>query len=75
VARIICLGLVALQHRGQESAGIVTSETLTRQKRRENGEEKFTKFHGHKSPGLVNQIFTDSVMERLKGEKKSFKNL
>lgn len=47
------LALHALQHRGQESAGIVTSD----------GE----KLHSHKGMGLVQQIFERDVLDRLPG--------
>ncbi|XP_060810247.1 amidophosphoribosyltransferase isoform X2 [Amyelois transitella] len=56
VAQVICLGLVALQHRGQESAGIVTSE----------GKSART-FNTHKGMGLINNIFNDEAMKKLKG--------
>ncbi|MEW5993736.1 MAG: class II glutamine amidotransferase, partial [Candidatus Zixiibacteriota bacterium] len=53
-AELTYLGLYALQHRGQESAGIVTSE---------NG-----LIHLHKGMGLVAEVFSDSeVLERLRG--------
>ncbi|HWB57855.1 MAG TPA: amidophosphoribosyltransferase, partial [Chthoniobacteraceae bacterium] len=48
-------GLFALQHRGQESAGIVTA----------NGPN--TQFAVHKDMGLVSQVFTQPELERLKG--------
>src|SRR5437016_6705004 len=47
------LGLHALQHRGQESAGIVTSDGMT--------------LHAHKAMGLVADIFTEEVLSRLRG--------
>src|SRR6266702_2857745 len=47
------LGLHALQHRGQESAGIVTSDGLS--------------LHIHKSMGLVADIFTEKKLSRLRG--------
>ncbi len=47
------LGLHALQHRGQESAGIVST----------CGEN----LHVHREMGLVADIFTAEVLERLKG--------
>ncbi|HAT34346.1 MAG TPA: amidophosphoribosyltransferase [Rhodospirillaceae bacterium] len=48
------LGLHALQHRGQEAAGIVTYD----------GE----RFHAHRDLGLVGDIFSDpAVMRRLPG--------
>ncbi len=47
------LGLHALQHRGQESAGIVSTE----------GEA----LHIHREMGLVSDIFTADVLARLKG--------
>src|SRR5437667_552793 len=47
------LGLHALQHRGQESAGIVTSDGLS--------------LHAHKSMGLVADIFTEKKLARLRG--------
>lgn len=56
VAQICCLGLVALQHRGQESAGIVTSEA--------NDSKDFNK---HKGMGMINNIFTDESIQKLKG--------
>ncbi|KAG7303869.1 hypothetical protein JYU34_010771 [Plutella xylostella] len=56
VSQVICLGLVALQHRGQESAGIVTSE----------GKSART-FNQHKGMGLINNIFNDEAMRKLKG--------
>jgi len=48
-------GLFALQHRGQESAGIVTS----------NGPG--STFHLHKDMGLVSQVFGQEELEKLKG--------
>lgn len=52
----VYLGLVALQHRGQESAGIVTSEGVC---------SKF--FHVHKGMGMINNIFNDENMKKLNG--------
>src|SRR5437868_12905941 len=48
-------GLFALQHRGQESAGIVTS----------NGPG--STFHLHKDMGLVSQVLGQEELEKLKG--------
>ncbi len=48
------LGLYALQHRGQESAGIVTSD---------RGKISF-----YKDLGLVNEVFTDDILKNLKGD-------
>ncbi len=48
-------GLFALQHRGQESAGIVTS----------NGPG--TSFLMHKDMGLVSQVFGQEELAKLKG--------
>ena len=48
-------GLFALQHRGQESAGIVTS----------NGPG--TTFLFHKDMGLVSQVFGQAELAKLKG--------
>lgn len=56
IAHVICLGLVALQHRGQESAGIVTSE----------GKKK-RDFNVHKGMGMISNLFTDETMKKLKG--------
>ncbi|MGH7800879.1 MAG: amidophosphoribosyltransferase [Thermodesulfobacteriota bacterium] len=52
-ANLTYLGLHALQHRGQESAGIVSS----------NGTHLFT----HREMGLVNDIFTEEVLSKLPG--------
>ena len=52
-AELTYYGLYALQHRGQESAGIVTSDR--------------GQFHEHKRMGLVSQIFKDGVLETLPG--------
>ncbi len=48
-------GLFALQHRGQESAGIVTATGPN------------TPFVGHKGMGLVSQVFAPEDLDRLKG--------
>ena len=48
------LGLYALQHRGLESSGIVTSDGLC--------------LHGYKELGLVNEVFSDEILESLKGK-------
>src|SRR5215470_14372500 len=51
--KLTYLGLHALQHRGQESAGIVTSDGMT--------------LRPYKSMGLVADIFTEEVLSRLRG--------
>ncbi|MGA7907222.1 MAG: amidophosphoribosyltransferase, partial [Candidatus Sulfotelmatobacter sp.] len=51
--KLAYLGLHALQHRGQESAGMVTSDGLN--------------LHQHKAMGLVADIFTEDVLSRIHG--------
>jgi amidophosphoribosyltransferase len=53
VAKLTYFGLYALQHRGQESAGIATFEG--------------TKVHLHKDMGLVSQVFNETTLEELPG--------
>jgi amidophosphoribosyltransferase len=52
-SKLAYLGLHQLQHRGQESAGIVSSD----------GE----RLHPHKAMGLVVDIFTEDVLSKLTG--------
>ena len=52
-ANFTYLGLHALQHRGQESAGIVSTDGKT--------------LHVHRGMGLVADIFTAEVLDRLPG--------
>lgn len=56
IAQIVCLGLVALQHRGQESAGIVTSMGKCSKN-----------FNVHKGMGMINNLFNDENIKKLKG--------
>jgi amidophosphoribosyltransferase len=51
--KLAYLGLHALQHRGQESAGIVSSDGMS--------------LHQHKAMGLVADIFTEDVLTPLHG--------
>jgi len=53
-AELTYYGLYALQHRGQESAGIVTSD----------GKQ----FYAHKGMGLVSQVFKGDVLHELTGK-------
>lgn len=53
ISRRLCFGLVALQHRGQESAGIsVINE----------GKTKY-----YKDMGLVQEVFDDTILDKLEG--------
>ena len=52
-AELTYFGLYALQHRGQESAGIVTSD----------GKQ----FRVHRGMGLVPQVFTGDILHNLVG--------
>src|ERR1700716_2577265 len=51
--KLAYLGLHALQHRGQESAGVVTSDGLTSRV--------------HKAMGSVADIFTEDVLSKIRG--------
>lgn len=53
VAKLTYFGLYALQHRGQESAGIATS----------NGEQLLV----YKDMGLVSQVFDETALNSLRG--------
>ena len=53
-AKLTYLGLYALQHRGQESAGIASSDGAH--------------LHVHKAMGHVQEIFTPEVIARLPGD-------
>lgn len=52
-SKLTYFGLYALQHRGQESAGIVTSDG--------------DKVHIHKDMGLVPEVFSEEILQQLKG--------
>ena len=52
-ARLTYFGLYALQHRGQESTGIATSDGINISK--------------HKAMGLVPEVFTEDILKGLKG--------
>lgn len=54
VARLTYFGLFALQHRGQESAGIAVMD----------GQEVKV----HKEMGLVSQVFDEEILSRLSGD-------
>ncbi len=54
VARLTCFGLQALQHRGQESAGIAVGDGDT--------------ILMHKDLGLVDQVFGEEELAHLKGD-------
>ncbi len=51
LAHVCVLGLTALQHRGQEAAGIAVNEDRN--------------IRYHKAPGLVSEVFPNSVLEEL----------
>ena len=51
VAHVAYYGLFALQHRGQESCGIVVNDDGV--------------FSSHKDAGIVNDVFTPDTLERL----------
>jgi amidophosphoribosyltransferase len=53
VAKLTYFGLYALQHRGQESAGIATFD----------GDQCYV----HKDMGLVSQVFKESILQNLPG--------
>ena len=52
-ARLTYLGLYSLQHRGEEAAGIVTSD----------GKQ----LHNYKAQGLVSEVFNEEILHRLPG--------
>lgn len=53
-AQLACLGLYALQHRGEESAGIITRSGK--------------KVYLHKALGLVSDVFDDKSLRSLRGD-------
>lgn len=53
-SREVYFGLYSLQHRGQESSGIASSDS--------------NKIHVHKSNGLVAQVFEEKDFEHLRGK-------
>ena len=56
IASTVYYGLFALQHRGQESCGIAVTDTY--------GERKV---HSKKGLGLVNEVFDEESLQKLKG--------
>jgi amidophosphoribosyltransferase len=54
VAKLTYFGLYALQHRGQESAGIATFDGL--------------ELHEHRDMGLVSHVFSPEILQELPGQ-------
>lgn len=54
VSQMVCFSLIALQHRGQESAGIAVK----------NGDNRVQYY---KEMGLVQEVFNNKVLDRLQG--------
>ena len=57
VAPTVYYGLLALQHRGQESCGIAVGDT--------DGPRRVV---NHKDMGLVNEVFTPKILESMHGD-------
>lgn len=57
VAKSLYYGLIALQHRGQESAGIVACDT----------KGPIGNITAHKGMGLVSEVFTEKELNKLRG--------
>lgn len=57
IASSVYYGLLALQHRGQESCGIAVGDT--------DGPRKVA---AHKGMGLVNEVFTPEILESMHGD-------
>ena len=55
VARLVYFGLYALQHRGQESAGIAVGDG--------------TSITSHREMGLLSGVFNEDILGRLTGER------
>jgi len=53
-AKLTYLGLYALQHRGQESAGIISSDGQT--------------LYAHREMGLVADVFSEEQLKKMKGK-------
>lgn len=53
ISKLIYFGLITLQHRGQESAGIAVYNDR--------------KIHYYKEMGLVREVFNEKILNRLKG--------
>lgn len=53
VARLAFFGIYSLQHRGQESSGIATADG--------------NKIRVHAAMGLVSQVFTEPILDQLRG--------
>lgn len=60
VAKLAYFGLYALQHRGQESAGIATFDG-------DRAHPTDVHVHIHKEMGLVSQVFNESILNELPG--------
>lgn len=56
VPQLLALGLTALQHRGQESAGIIT------------GRLDSPSFKKHIGMGMVSQIFKEEILAKMRGD-------
>lgn len=59
-AEYVYLGLHNIQHRGQETCGIVTSSKGEKESR-----GKFKQYHGK---GIVNDVFNEKILEKLNGK-------
>ena len=57
VASTVYYGLYALQHRGQESAGIAVTDTF----------DQKDKVSCHRDLGLVNEVFSQEILDGMKG--------
>jgi amidophosphoribosyltransferase len=62
VAKLTYFGLYAIQHRGQESAGIATFEGV------KSVPSPAVTVHLHKDMGLVSQVFNETILNELPGE-------